>query len=54
MIAGKAHSRCIEDDSFSNDHESHSNESLSTHSSHAGHSDGGESIDLNEDTDLNG
>jgi len=23
MIAGKAHSRCIKDDSFSNDHESH-------------------------------
>src|SRR6267154_3156449 len=54
-IIGKAPARCTTDDSSSSNPESNGDESnLSTHSLHAGHSDGGEVIDLDEDTDLNG
>ncbi|KAF8491797.1 hypothetical protein F5888DRAFT_1637348 [Russula emetica] len=45
----------VADDTSSSDHETHSDENKSpTHSSHAEDLDGGETMDLDEDTDLNG
>jgi hypothetical protein len=57
MIICKALARRIADDSSqaSSDHEGHSDEINSlTHSLHGVDSDGGEVMDLDEDTDLNG
>jgi hypothetical protein len=53
MIICKALARRVADDNSSSDDDSDENSS-STHSKHTEVSDGGEVIDLDEDTDLNG